>query len=43
MTFPWEAKDEETETPPRPELRRDPETGMWPGEAEHGIPDFLRY
>ena len=35
MTFPWETK------PVRPELIKDPVTGLYPGERD-GIPGFLR-
>jgi hypothetical protein len=36
MTFPWEQ-------PPRPELVKDPATGLWPGQKHpEDIPDFLR-
>lgn len=35
MSMPWEK-------PVRPELQQDPVTGMYPGEAETGLPDFLR-
>jgi hypothetical protein len=48
--FPWEVcvspggvTLEEAQNFPvnRPELHRDLVTGMYPGQAEHGVPDFL--
>lgn len=37
MTFPWEQCDF------RPELVKDPRTGLWPGQRdEYDLPDFLR-
>jgi len=37
MTSPWIAK------PARPELTKDPVTGLYPGQKhEHDIPGFLR-
>lgn len=53
MTFPWDFQTnvssggvtlEQAQNTPlnRPELQRNLFTGFYPGEAETGIPDFLR-
>jgi hypothetical protein len=54
MTAPWETKPWDAPLAPwhpaiappkplRPELQRDPVTGLWPGQQHTGdIPDFLR-
>jgi hypothetical protein len=39
MTYPWETKP----VPVRPELIKDPVTGLYPGQKDHDdIPGFLK-
>jgi hypothetical protein len=44
MTLPWEAPTPvPPPKPPRPDLAKDPVTGLWPGQrTPEDLPDFLR-